>query len=184
MNYLKEGSIAGMKAIFSLCILICMAGAAMAQVAEPQQEVQPQQEQELQPQQEQTIREDFSNDELEKFVDVYVQVVEIQQENEAVMLKAIEDENLDINRFNEILQAQQQQQSATEINATAEEMASFNNAAQKIMSVQREANTEMQQIIEQDLGLDTYEQIVMAYQQSPEVQQRVNELLQTKMDVN
>lgn len=143
----------------------------MAQEAEPQQE-------------QQEVRDNFSNEELEKFVDVYVQVVEIQQENEAVMVKAIEEENLDMNRFNEILQAQQQKVSAEEINATADEMASFNNAAQKIMVVQQGANTEMQQIIEKDLGLDTYEQIVVAYQQNPEIQQRVNELLQSKMEVN
>lgn len=176
-----------MKAIFSLCLLVCMASAAMAQEAEPQPQegVQPQQEQEVQPQQEpQATTTNFSNEDLEKFVDVYVQVVEIQQENEAVMMKAIEEEKLDINRFNEILQSQQQKKSATEINATAEEMASFNNAAQKIMEVQKEANTEMQQVIEKDLGLETYEQIVMAYQQDPEVQQRVNELLEAKTEVN
>lgn len=181
MKYLKEGSLAGMKAIFSLCLFIFMAGTAMAQVAEPQQEqgVQQPAQQEQQP-----VRDNFSPEELEKFVDVYVQVVEIQQQNETVMMQAIEQENLDINRFNEILQSQQQQQTATDINATAEEMAAFNNAAQKIMEVQRDANTEMQQVIEQDLGIETYEQIVVAYQQNPEVQQRVNELLQSKMEVN
>ena len=171
MKYLKEGSLAGIKATFSLCLLLLMAGAAMAQVAQPQ----PQEQQ-------QPVRADFSNEELEKFVDVYVQVIEIQQENETVMLKAIEEENLEVNRFQEILNAQQQQQSAADINATAEEMAAFNNAAQKIIAVQQEANTEMQQLIEQDLGLETYEQIVLAYQQSPEVQQRVNELLQSKVE--
>lgn len=171
MTFLKKGSLAGMKAIFSLCLLMFMAGAAIAQVGQPQDPQQP-------------VREDFSNEELEKFVDVYVQVIEIQQENEAVMMQAIEAENLDVERFQEILQAQQQQQNAADINATAEEMAAFNNAAQKIMAVQKEANTEMQQVIEKDLGVETYEQIVIAYQQNEEVQQRVNELLQSKMDVN
>ncbi len=171
-----------MKSIYSLCLLLFMAGAAVAQTV-PAQDQQPQ----AQPMEDQQpVKADFSETELEKFVDVYVQVAEIQQENETVMMQAIEAENLDINRFNEILQAQQQQatgeQPATgEVNATAEEMAAFNNAAQKIMTVQKEAQTEMQQVIDQDLGMETYEQIVIAYQQNPEVQQKVNMLLEEKM---
>jgi peroxiredoxin len=168
MNYQVMGSVVGRKFISVLCLLLLMAGAALAQMPQTQE------------QQQQPVREDFSDAELEKFADVYVQVVEIQQQSEAEMLKAIEDENLDINRFNEILQAQQQKQGAGEINATADEMASFNNAAQKIMGVQQETETEMKQVIEQDLGVDTYQQIIVAYQQSPDVQQKVNELLQNK----
>ncbi|AHM60816.1 hypothetical protein D770_12810 [Flammeovirgaceae bacterium 311] len=175
MNYSKVGDVLGKKFIYSLCFLLFMAGATMAQTTQPQQQQEPMQ-------QEQPVRDDFSDAELEKFADVYVQVVEIQQQSEGEMLKAIEDENLDINRFNEILQAQQQQQSAADINATAEEMASFNNAAQKIMGVQKETETEMQQVIEQDLGVETYQQIIIAYQQSPDVQQKVNELLQNRVD--
>ncbi|WP_224995537.1 DUF4168 domain-containing protein [Cesiribacter sp. SM1] len=170
MNYQVMGSFAGRKFISVLCLLLLMAGAALAQVPQTQ------------PQQQQPVREDFSDAELEKFADVYVQVVEIQQQSEAEMLKAIEDENLDINRFNEILQAQQQRQDAGEIDATADEMASFNNAAQKIMGVQQETETEMKQVIEQDLGVDTYQQIIVAYQQSPDVQQKVNELLQNRVE--
>lgn len=166
------GNAAGRKFIYTICLLLMMAGVAVAQQTQPQPQNEPQQQ----------VQQNFSDEELEKFADVYVQVVEIQQENEAEMIKAIEDENLDVNRFQEILQAQQQQQGATEINATAEEMASFNNAAQKIMTVQKEVEAEMKQVIEKDLGLDTYQQIVVAYQQSPEVQQKVNQLLQEKME--
>ena len=166
------GSAAGRKFIYTICLLLMMAGVAVAQQTQPQPQNETQQQ----------VQQNFSDEELEKFADVYVQVVEIQQENEAEMIKAIEDENLDVNRFQEILQAQQQQQGATELNATAEEMASFNNAAQKIMTVQKEVEAEMKQVIEKDLGLDTYQQIVVAYQQSPEVQQKVNQLLQEKME--
>lgn len=160
------------KVLYAWSLVLLMGSAAIAQGLPAQEQPQ--------------VKTDFSENELEKFVDVYVQVAEIQQENETVMMQAIEEENLDINRFNEILQAQQQQatgqaQPADSASFTAEEMAAFNNAAQKIMAVQQEAQTEMQQVIDKEVGLETYEQIVLAYQQSPEVQQQINKLLEEKM---
>lgn len=168
MEYSREKSGAGVKFLCSLCLLLLMAASAVAQVVQPQMEAEP-------------LREDFSRQELEQFVDVYVEVVEIQKQNEAEMMQAIEAENLELKRFNEILQAQQQRQTS-QINTTPQELASFNNAAQKIIAVQQEAQQQIQQLIEQDLGMDVYQQIVLAYQQSPEVQERVNVLLQEKME--
>lgn len=131
--------------------------------------------------QQQQLKTDFEQEELEEFVAVYLKATEIQQGNEAVMLQAIEEEELNPQRFNEILTAQQQQQSAGDIDATAEEMAAFNNAAEKIMEIQQEAQVEIQQLIESEMGGEKYQQIAMAYQQSPELQQKVNELLKSKM---
>ncbi len=131
--------------------------------------------------QQQEVKTDFSDEELEGFVAVYVKASEIQQENETVMMQAIEEEDLELQRFNEILTSRQQQQPAEEINATAEEMAAFNKAAEKIMTVQQEAQVEINQLIEEEIGAEKYQQIAMAYQQSPEVQQKINEMLQDKM---
>ena len=120
----------------------------------------------------------FSDEELEQFVTVYQKASEIQQKNEAEMIQAIEDENLEMERFNEILMSRQNQQAPEEINATAEELNSFNKAAEKIMQVQQEAQTEITQLIEEELGAQTYQEIVSAYQQDPEVQEKVNQMLQ------
>lgn len=129
----------------------------------------------------QQVDTDFDRQELEEFVNVYIQSSEIQQGTEAEMIQAIEEEDLELNRFNEILTVQQNQQSAEEINASAEEMAAFNKAAEKIMKVQQETQAEIEQLIESEIGKEKYQQIAMAYQQSPEVQQRVNEILESKM---
>lgn len=169
MNYFNLKGSVGKAIIFSFAIALFFTFGAVAQV--PMQ----------QDQQQQQVREDFSDEELEQFVDVYVQAAEIQQKNEAQMIQAIEEEDLDINRFNEILMARQNQQNAEEIDASAEEMASFNNAAEKIMTVQQEAQAEIEQLIESEMGSQKYQQIVMAYQQSPEVQQKVNQMLESEM---
>lgn len=168
MNYFNLKGFAGKAVIFSFAIAMFFTFEAVAQVPMQQGQQQP-------------VQEDFSDEELEQFVDVYIQAAEIQQKNESQMIQAIEEEELDINRFNEILMARQNQQNVEEIDATAEEMASFNNAAEKIMAVQQEAQAEIEQLIESEMGSQKYQQIVMAYQQSPEVQQKVNQILESEM---
>lgn len=168
-NFNLKGS-TGKTIVLSFAMALLFTFGAFAQV--PMQQGQ---------QAQQLVQTDFDQQELEKFVNVYIKSSEIQQENESVMIQAIEEEDLEINRFNEILTVQQNQQSPEEINATAEEMAAFNNAAEKIMEVQQETQAEIQQLIESEIGGEKYQQIAMAYQQSPEVQERVNEILESKM---
>lgn len=158
--------------IFSFVTALIFSFQAMAQELPDQQEQQQQQQ----------IETDISEQELEQFVEVYVKANEIQKENEAQMIQAIEEEDLDVNRFNEILMSRQNQESPEEVNASAEELASFNQAAEKIMEVQQQAQTEIEQLIEEEMGTQKYQAIVIAYQQDPEVQQKVNKMLEQKME--
>lgn len=164
-NFNFKGS-AGKKIILSFAFALFFTFGAFAQVPMQQQ---------------QQVQTDFDRQELEKFVNVYIKSTEIQQGNEAEMIQAIEDEDLEINRFNEILTVQQNQQNVEEINATAEEMDSFNKAAEKIMAVQQETQAEIEELIESEMGTEKYQEIASAYQQSPEVQERVNGILENKM---
>lgn len=132
----------------------------------------------MQQDQQQPAAQNFSEEDIDQFVVVYEKASEIQQQNEAEMIQAIEGEDLEMERFNEILTARQNQQSAADIDASAEEMAAFNTAAEKIMAVQQEAQAEIAQIIEEELGGEKYQAIVTAYQQDPELQQKVNEKLE------
>lgn len=169
MNSLNFKSLSGKASVLSFLFVLFFSAGVMAQV--PMQGDQQQQQ----------VNTDFSEEELEDFVDVYVKASEIQQENETVMMQAIEEEDLELERFNEILTARQNQASVQDIDATPEELASFNKAAEKIMEVQQEAQTEINELIEEEIGAEKYQQIAMAYQQSPEVQQKINEKLQQKM---
>lgn len=169
MNYKHVKESAGKVTIFSFVLVLFFSAGVFAQT--PMQQAQ----------QQQPVETDFDKAELEEFVDVYVASTQIQQGQEKVMIQAIEEEDLDVKRFNEILSVQQNQQSPEEINATAEEMAAFNKAAEKIMAVQQETQAEVQQLIESKIGGQKYQQIAMAYQQSPEVQEKVNKILQSKM---
>ena len=137
-----------------------------------------QQEQVIPPnQQEQGVREDFSDDELQKFVSAATKVQEVQQVRQQEMISAIEEEDLDVQRFNEIMAAQQGQAQNTDI--SDEEMEAFNLAMQKVMEKQEKLQTEVEETIEKEgISTDTYEEIMIAYQQSPKVQEKVTKLLQ------
>lgn len=134
------------------------------------------QQQQMPPQQQQPPT-DVSDDEIQLFVEASKEVSKIQQENEADMINAIEEEDLNVEQFNEIMSAQQGQEVENE--ASAEDMAAFNNAAQKIMKIQEDMQVDIEQVLN-DQGMDPerYQAIMMAYQQDPELQQKINTMMQ------
>ena len=121
------------------------------------------------------VREDFSDKELKLFIKANEKVTAIQAETEEKMTKVIEDEGLTVERFNEILEMQRDPAKRTE--TPPEELTSFNNAAQVIIKENQKIEQQMAVSIEKEgINLDTYKEIMVAYQQSPKVQSRVNEL--------
>lgn len=127
------------------------------------------------PQQEQA-QNDFNDQELQQFASAAEKVMVIQQETEQKMIQAIEDENLEIDKFNEILKSQQDD--TVETTASEDEMQSFNNAAEKIIQIQTAVQSDMMRVIQEE-GLEPqkYEQILMAYQSDPEMKARVDAIL-------
>lgn len=122
------------------------------------------------------IREDFSDDELKSFVQANEKVMAIQMQAEQSMIEAIENEGLTVDRFHQILEQQRDPQRGTE--TSEEELKSFNNAAQVILQENAKVEAEMTTTIEeQGIDIETYKQIMLAYQQSPAVQSRVNGLV-------
>lgn len=129
----------------------------------------------------QEVREDFSDEELDSFAEAYEEVIGIHKESEEEMKEAIEEENLSMERFNEILTAQQDP--GTDPGASAEEMAAFNNAAQKIISQRQETEKKVVAAIQDEgIEIDTYRAIMLAYQHSPDVRKKLDERLSDELD--
>lgn len=123
------------------------------------------------------MREDFSDNELQSFVKANEKVMAIQMEGEQKMIHAIEGEGLTVNRFHEILEHQRDPQKGTD-STSAEELNSFNNAAQVILQENARLEKEMTATIEDEgINIETYQQIMLAYQQNPAVQERVNKMV-------
>lgn len=121
--------------------------------------------------------EDFKEEELKQFAHAAGKVMVIQQETEQKMMKVLEEENIEVDKFNEILMAQQSQD--PELAASEEEMESFNKASEKMMEIQNEVQGEMVKAIQEEgLEPEKYEQIMLAYQSSPEVKAKIDALFQ------
>lgn len=131
----------------------------------------------LAPQQNQQVETNFADEELEQFAVAAGKVVVIQQETEEKMIKAIENEDLEINKFNEILMAQQNQQ-AEQIEASPEDLQKFDKAAAEVIKIQNEVQQEMVDAIkEEGLEPQKYEQILLAYQSDANIKAKVDALI-------
>jgi hypothetical protein len=127
------------------------------------------------------MREDFSDDELKSFVKANERVMVIQMEGEQKMIKAIEDQGLSVDRFHEILEEQRDPQRGTETETSPDELKSFNNAAQVILKENAILEKRMTDSIQEEgIDIETYQQIMVAYQQNPMIQNRVNKMIGEK----
>ncbi len=120
----------------------------------------------------------FSDEELESFAGAVTQVITIQQEGQTQMMEKIEEHDLTVQRFNEI-NMQVQQMPLEEVEATEEELASFMKANEEIETIQMGLEQLLIGAIEDEgISIEKYEEIMGEYQQNPELQQRIQELMQ------
>lgn len=162
-------------------LLLTVAGASAQQQGE-----QPQQPQQTPPQlpgqQAPEVKEDFSDQTLEKFVDINKKLAPHQQQGEAKMIKAIEDQGMKAERFGEIMTARQMNDS-TNAGATEEELQKVEAAAQDIMGIQQELQQKMTKVImDEGMEIQEFQDIILAYQYSPKIQQKVNDLLEVEQN--
>lgn len=124
------------------------------------------------------VAEDFPNDKLQQFVKANERAFSVQQESEKAMMAVIQEEKISVEKFNEIAQAHQEQK-LDGVKASEEEMAAFSKAAQRIVEMQPEVHQNLVKAIEQEgLTVQEFEKIMMAYQQNPAVQAKVQKLLE------
>ncbi len=120
----------------------------------------------------------FSDDELKNFANAIVQVMSVQQQGQMQMIEQIEEQEMTVQRFNE-LYMQAQQMPLDDIEAEGEEMESFLEISEEIEKIQMELESVLVNIIEEeDLSIEKYEHIMTEYQQNPELQQRIQQLME------
>jgi hypothetical protein len=126
----------------------------------------------------QQVRTDFEQEEIEKFVEVNSEVVKVQQKAEQDAMKIIEEKDLEVQRFNELVAIQQGQ---SDEEASPEELAAFNEAAQEIMQNNQKTQDEMVKVLEAN-GVDekTYQEMMIAYQQDKDFKNKVDKVVQKK----
>ncbi len=120
----------------------------------------------------------FSDDELKSFANAFVQVMSIQQQGQMQMIEQIEEHDMTVQRFNEIYM-QSMEMPMEEIEMAPEEAESFLAVSEEIEKIQVELEVELISTIEEeDLTIEKYEEIITEYQQNPELQQRIQQLME------
>jgi len=125
------------------------------------------------------VKENFKAEEIQSFIKANQKVVYLEKTSEDEMIKAMREEGFTVERFNEIAAAQQTPEKQVKIEQ--EEIQSFNNVIQKVADISKNTENKMSASIEEE-GLDvvTYQQIVLAYQNSAKVKHEVDALLAKK----
>lgn len=153
------------KYILSSAILSLFATVVFAQQPLPQQ---PQQE----------VKTDYSDDEIETFVDANLEITKVQQKAKQEAVGIIKDNNLELDRFNEIVAIQQ---GKSDEEASAEELENFNAAAQKLMANNKKTQSKMMAALDNHgMSQQDYQQIMMAYQQDEDFRKKIDGLVQKK----
>lgn len=120
---------------------------------------------------------DVSDEEVEQFANSFQKVQQVNQQSQQKMVGAVEEEGLDVQRFNEIQQAQQDpNQDAA---ASEKEMETFDAAMRQLQVIQNQAQQEMQEkIIEEGLTIERYQEIISMVQSDVSLQQRLQEQME------
>jgi len=119
----------------------------------------------------------LSDEELKQFAEIAQEMQVVNQSFQQEMMTAIENEGMQVDRFTQIQQAQQNPNQKSD--ATPEEMQTFEAANQKLQEIQMTAQKEMTQKLE-DAGLsqEWYQQTAMAIQSNQELMMRFQQLQQ------
>lgn len=118
-----------------------------------------------------------SDAELEKFVVIYKQV-QVENENfQQGMVKEIESKGMDVQRFNEIHNAQMNPQAETD--ATESELKKHAEIVEVLEEEQENFQNKISKIIEKEgLTVEKYQEVFAALQSDQALQQKFNEMMQ------
>jgi hypothetical protein len=127
------------------------------------------------PQGQETQQINVSDVELEKFAQT-IQALQIaEQQSQQKMIAVVEEQDLDIEKFNEIHQAKMQN---AEVKASEADQKKHEQAVAKLEAMQPEIMKVMETIITKEgLTMERFQQIAAAMQSSPELQQRLQQLM-------
>lgn len=134
--------------------------------------------QQMQPQQPDSI----SDEELESFAHVTNEVQKINQESQKKVQSMLEDKDMDMQRFQVIMQSQQNPKMADSVNVTEEEQKTIDEMEPKLMKMQQNSRQKMMDAMqENDLNPKRFQTIMRAVQSDQAVAQRFQKIAQETM---
>jgi len=120
---------------------------------------------------------EVTNAEMTEFAEVFQKIRMVNQEAQQQMIKVVEEQDLDAERFNEIHQATMDPNK--EVQATEDESKKYNVIVAELEEMQPKFKDRMEQLIEEStLSPQRYQEMVMALQTNPDLQKRFQKILQ------
>ena len=125
---------------------------------------------------------EVSQDELEVFLEASMNARDVQMESQQEMVAIVEEEGIGVEAYNEIMQAQQMGQSIDEIDVTSEQIEQFESASEQIQEVEVAMEEQLTEAVENEgLEMERFQEINMAIQQDPGLQQQLQMMMQEQM---
>ena len=122
-----------------------------------------------------------SEEEMKQFATSIQQVEIVNQQAQQEMVSVVEKEGLEVQRYNEMQQADMDPD--REIDATGEEMEKYDQATEELGKIHARTQEKMQEsITEEGLTVDRYQEIATIISNDPEMQQKLREILQDQVD--
>jgi hypothetical protein len=119
---------------------------------------------------------EYSDEELQTFVEAALEVMPLQEESQLKMIGEIEQRDLTVDKFNVILETKQMGQDP---DATEEELEVFEDALKAIQAIQIQYHEDIVRVIEDSgISIEKYEEIMINYQQDPSLQVRIGEIME------
>lgn len=148
-------------------IVLTIALMSGATTAISQQPAMPQQQQQT---------EDVSDQELKQFANVYMEVQTESQKMQKKAVSAIEESGMEVERFNELANAQNDPQTEVEANAKEEEKLTAINA--RIQEIQADFQGKVSSMIQKEgLTVQRYQEVYAAIQQDQGLQKKFGEMI-------
>lgn len=118
---------------------------------------------------------ELSDSELKSFVNVLKEVNKVQKSYQDEMVNLVNESGLEIERFNQIANAQQ----STSLEFSKEEMASFKSAVEQLKTTQQEMQEKLHEVVENS-GMQPmrYQEIMNQLNQDEKLQQKIKSMMQ------
>ncbi|MDG5814660.1 DUF4168 domain-containing protein [Chitinispirillales bacterium ANBcel5] len=123
---------------------------------------------------------DLTEEDMVSFVEVNKQMIELQVEAEKEMVEIIEEQGFSIEKYIDIVTAENNPEA--ESVATGEELEKAQEISGKMEALDQQLHQRSLEIIDEGgLTPERYNQIAMSLQNSPEYQERYNELMEQEL---
>ena len=122
---------------------------------------------------------EVSDEELELFIDASMNAQTVQMESQQEMISIVDEEGIEVSTYNEIMQAQQMGQSLGDIGVSASDIEKFERAQEQIQEVEVRMERNLAEAVEEEgMEMERFQEINVAIQQDPELQQRAQQMIQ------